>query len=453
MNQEIKKLLECLVKEVNYSSRDAKLTAYTTAVDLLFRNQQLFDYEPEIAFRGFPLEESEEKITLFSKKCLLIIDKLHGAACGGSRYIYRSKGVRVYLFEDGQVLTVTPYSTIDDDGFQLHNDPWSEGLGGVPRTIEAVEDIIDQLNDPDEFTQRIVSEEMINILCSVKEKYKRSYCLEYVLTPSDVNNLSSFSKKVREELWNVIFSVDNWSEDELNLCIDYLLKNEINPLPYQLLSYISKISKSVNNVQQLEELFLNLEQRLCNKIEESVSIDNLFNYFNQQNLESPSYLLLNTTEKVKSVVSEILTQFKDLVENKGLWKQFWNGDSTPRNEHSAQEIFCSVAHSFCKANNIDLSPEANFGNGPVDFKFSSGYHSKVVVEMKLSTNPRIVHGYEKQLEVYKNAESTKHGVLLIIDVGGMGNKYEKVLQLKQEYPLSEVWYVDATRKASASKRI
>ncbi|WP_417699622.1 hypothetical protein [Pseudoalteromonas lipolytica] len=453
MNLEIKKLLECLIEEGYYSSIDAKLTSYTTAVGLLLRNQQLFDYEPKIAYRGFPLEESEEEITFFSKKCLLIIDKLHGAASGGSRYIYRSKGVRVYLFEDGHVLTVTPYSTIDDDGFQLQNDPWYEGYGYIPRTIEGVEDIIDHLNEPNEFTQRVVSEEMINILCNVKEKHKRSYCLEYVLTPLDVNNLSSFSKKFREGLWDVIFSVDDWSEDKLNLCIDYLLRNEINPLPSQLLTYISKISKSVITVQQMEELLLNLEQKLNNKIEDTLNIDNLFNYFSQKNLESPPYRLLNTTESLKSVVNEILTEFKDLVENKGLWKQFWISDSKPRNEHSAQEIFCSIAHSFCKANNIDLSPEANFGNGPVDFKLSSGYHSKVVVEMKLSTNSRIVHGYETQLEVYKSAESTKYGILLIIDVGGIGNKHEKILQLKQEYPLSEVWYVDANRKASASKRI
>ncbi|MEQ3495827.1 hypothetical protein [Vibrio sp. SSH13-20] len=453
MKDVTKELLNCLIHEVSSSSREAKLTAYTVAVELLFRNQQLFDYEPELASRSFPLEGSKEHITYFSKKCLLIIDKLEGAACGGARYIYRSKGSRVYLFEDGQVQTVTPYSTINDEGFHLHNCPWFEGLGGVPKTIEAVEEVVEYLNDPGERTERVVSEVMINILCNIKERYNRSYCLEYIMTPPDVDHLSEFSKNLREELWDVIFSSDEWVEEQKNLCIDYLLKNEIHPLPYQLISYIGKISKASSDKVQFELMLKKLEDRLCKKIDETANVNDLIEYFEKRHNEFLSSAGINTIDGVKKVVNEILIQFKDLVENKGLWKQFWVDKSKPKNESSAQEIFTAVAHSFCKANNIDISPEADFGNGPVDFKFSSGFHSKVLVEVKLSTNSKLVHGYEKQLEVYKKAEGTECGVLLIIDVGGIGRKYEKVTQLKEKCFLSDIWYVDANRKLSASKRI
>lgn len=452
MINEIRNLLECLIQEVGYSSSEAKLKAYTVTIDLLLKNQQLFEYEPEhMTARNLDVN-TKEKITFFNKKSLLFIDRLTGAAGAGKRCVYRSKGVRVFLFEDGHVLIVTPHSIVDRHGLELHNEAWCREE--LLTTIDDVERVVAHLNEPDVEKSRIVSEEMINILCNINAKYKKSYCLEYVLTPPDVNVMSGFSQSVRELLWEVVFSRSNsWGEADSNLCMDFLLKNDINPLPHQLLGYITAISRVTDDKEHLEQLLTNLEKKLCKKIDESVSFENIHDYFKSLYIK-PVYMgELDTTDKVKSVVSDILSQFKDLVENKGLWKQFWNKDWTPKNEKSAQEIFYAVADSFCKANNIDLSPEANFGNGPVDFKFSNGYDAKVVVEMKLSTNPKIVHGYEKQLEVYKAAENTSNGIFLIIDVGQIGGKYEKVLQLKQNFPLSEVWYVNAEYKESASRRI
>ncbi|KKK56045.1 hypothetical protein LCGC14_3068480, partial [marine sediment metagenome] len=126
------------------------------------------------------------------------------------------------------------------------------------------------------------------------------------------------------------------------------------------------------------------------------------------------------------VVNKILSQFQELIENKGLWKELWDESGKPRKEKAAQRLLFSVAYSYCKANNLDLSPEADSGNGPVDFKLSQGSDSKVVIEIKLSTNGSLVHGFEKQLEIYKRADDTDLGIFLIIDVGGIGNKYAQV---------------------------
>ncbi|TNI67279.1 hypothetical protein [Aeromonas media] len=161
--------------------------------------------------------------------------------------------------------------------------------------------------------------------------------------------------------------------------------------------------------------------------------------------------------EVVEVVNKILSQFQDLIENKGLWKELWDEHGKPRKEKASQRLFFSVAYSYCKANNIDLTPEADSGNGPVDFKLSKGFDSKLVVEIKLSTNGSLIHGYEKQLETYKKADDTDLGVFLIIDVGGIGKKYSKVQEIRndciKEYgKASDIWYVDGNQKASASKR-
>ena len=61
------------------------------------------------------------------------------------------------------------------------------------------------------------------------------------------------------------------------------------------------------------------------------------------------------------------------------------------------------------------------GGGPIDFKFSSGYHARVLVEMKRSGGT-VVHGYEKQLEFYKDASQTDFALFVIMDYGDLGNK-------------------------------
>ncbi|MGZ5018535.1 MAG: hypothetical protein ACXV8U_22440 [Methylobacter sp.] len=165
-----------------------------------------------------------------------------------------------------------------------------------------------------------------------------------------------------------------------------------------------------------------------------------------------------TFKELKAVVNEILNQFQDLMENKGLWKELWDDNGKSRKEMAAQRLFFAVAYSYCKANNIDLTPEANAGNGPVDFKLSQGFDSKIVVEVKLSTNDKLVHGYEKQLEIYKRADDTDEGVFLLVDVGRIGNKYAEVQRVRREFledhgKASEIWYVDGTQKTSASKRV
>ncbi|EPC8952576.1 hypothetical protein [Cronobacter sakazakii] len=165
-----------------------------------------------------------------------------------------------------------------------------------------------------------------------------------------------------------------------------------------------------------------------------------------------------TLDDVENLVSDILNQFKDLIENKGLWKEMWADDKKPRKEKAAQRLLFAVAYSYCKANNLDISPEADSGNGPVDFKLSQGFEQKVLVEVKLSSNGKLLHGYEKQLEIYKKGDDTERAFFVIVDIGYIGDKYQKVQQAriaaeKEGRKVSKIIHIDAQQKDSASKRI
>lgn len=159
---------------------------------------------------------------------------------------------------------------------------------------------------------------------------------------------------------------------------------------------------------------------------------------------------------VAVVVEKIIEQFQFLIEDRRLSEELYH-QGKPRIEKAAQRLFFAIAHAYCKANNLDVTPEADTGNGPVDFKVSSGFTGRVLVEIKLSTNSKLLAGYIRQLETYKAAEETTRAFYVVIDVGHMGKKDERLIALKNETakarrPVSPVVFVDGKRRRSASKR-
>ena len=158
---------------------------------------------------------------------------------------------------------------------------------------------------------------------------------------------------------------------------------------------------------------------------------------------------------LRATVLAIIKQFQQLVENNNMWELLWNG-TTPRHERASQLLFFAVATIMCSVNGVDISPETNSGGGPVDFKFSTGFHGRLVVEMKLSKGT-VESGYKNQLEIYKKAAATSAGVFVVMDIGGMGLKLRKIERLRDRaiadgQVASDIIVIDARRKASASKR-
>lgn len=158
---------------------------------------------------------------------------------------------------------------------------------------------------------------------------------------------------------------------------------------------------------------------------------------------------------VEAVVGTIIEQFRFLIEDRRFSEELYH-QGKPRPEIAAQRLFFAVAHAYCKANDLDLTPEAETGNGPVDFKVSAGFVGRVVVEIKLSRNPKLVDGYTKQLETYKTAEETMSGLYVIVDVGHMGRKDQRLLAVKNAATArgestSPIHFIDGSRKTSASK--
>lgn len=168
--------------------------------------------------------------------------------------------------------------------------------------------------------------------------------------------------------------------------------------------------------------------------------------------------LAPSADDVMQVVLEICRQFAFLVDTGGLSVLLYRDDELPRRESFAQKLFYGIAFAYCKANDLDISPETNAGRGSVDFKFSHGARVKVVVEVKLTSNQDLSHGLEVQVEEYARAEQTDQRVYLVIDVDktGAAARLERFRELVEEFRTSGrsipvVMHADGRRKASASE--
>ena len=164
-----------------------------------------------------------------------------------------------------------------------------------------------------------------------------------------------------------------------------------------------------------------------------------------------------TLDEIQGIVQTIIEQFRDLIENNGLNIHLYDASGKRLHERYSQRLFFSVADSYCKANNIDLSPEPNAGSGPVDFKFSKGYEYRILVEIKLSSNTQVVHGYEKQLPTYEKSEKTNRSAYVIIRVAKSQSSIKMVQKLHDKAvrggkKVPRVFVIDGRRKAPASKR-
>lgn len=160
--------------------------------------------------------------------------------------------------------------------------------------------------------------------------------------------------------------------------------------------------------------------------------------------------------QVLELVIVICNHFRRLVENNGLNRLFYDDQSNLRRETFAQLLFYGIADSYCEANNLDLSRESNAGRGPVDFKVSRGYSSRVTVEVKYSSNPHLRNGFTTQLPIYNEADRTDSSVYLIIRTTESTAVIESVRDLRQQATqqgnrVPEIIVVDGRLHPSASR--
>ncbi len=157
-------------------------------------------------------------------------------------------------------------------------------------------------------------------------------------------------------------------------------------------------------------------------------------------------------------VKELVEHFRWAVEDRAIWKSFWSG-TRARTEPQIQDLFHLAILMTCKTFDIDVTPEANSGPGPVDFKFSSGWSKRALVELKFAKSSSFWANLEQQTPAYLKADDISCGYFVVIQ--HEDRHCDKQFTDKVEATIAKVGVdagrsyeavlVDARKRPSASK--
>ena len=244
-----------------------------------------------------------------------------------------------------------------------------------------------------------------------------------------------------------------------------------NVFDYNLKSDIDKNKKKI-----MEDIIENNRAEILNKFlddgkvytaydlsEDKENVNNIYELAYQFYNDNKDYLLNkkddNSVMPVK-MVAEILIQYLQMVvkDKKGYVFLMTNGNkfiSEPKISKFVHILFESRIKDA--GFNVDISPETNAGNGPVDFKISRG-DDKILIENKISSNTKLLECIDenKQIHTYLKQEECKDAYLVVFinkesDVDKINLLIKKASEYKDKYNIY-IKDVDCIKRESASHR-
>jgi hypothetical protein len=163
---------------------------------------------------------------------------------------------------------------------------------------------------------------------------------------------------------------------------------------------------------------------------------------------------LTERQRVDAAIAETLSHLKQSIQFNRLSDCLYDDSGKPRKELISQRILYAVAAIFSRLYKVSISREPNAGAGAVDFHFSVGHENRILLELKLSTHPRLVDAYREQLPAYGEAEGVNRLLLVVMRVSEDETFLSKLKQAMIDHRNRQidVIIIDAVRKPTASKR-
>lgn len=312
------------------------------------------------------------------------------------------------------------------------------------------------------FTERIAKEREVKNLVKFETATKEYWLPKH---PSKKNPLIFLPHELLRDLpvalsWEGIdhvVSVNQELRNRLNQMIGTAWKDKITKKELRDIIFRDK-----TNIEDLVKAYKNSNAKHYDFEKDPIG-EVVWYHLGKQFAEANKFGLILSTltiDGLQDLVREIVMQFKKSIEQNGLKEHLYVKERfkyKARHERYSQLLFYAVADVSCQYNNLDLSREPNAGNGPVDFKLSRGYNARVLVEIKLSSNTKLIQGFKKQLPAYQDSESTKRSIYVVLRVTRQDNQIKELLKLRDELVKSgqtvpEIIVIDARLTPSASRR-
>jgi len=156
-------------------------------------------------------------------------------------------------------------------------------------------------------------------------------------------------------------------------------------------------------------------------------------------------------------VAALLDKWRTEIEDRRGWELLWDGDH-PRDERTAQISFNQTAGPLARQlGSAIMVREPETGRGPVDFEFSNGVQTTVLVEFK-RMDGALRHGLMVQLPEYLRASGADSAFLVCIGFAEQDKvRYERFVEdsvqdWQRNHPMIflHTVFVDARRRTGAS---
>lgn len=323
---------------------------------------------------------------------------------------------------------------------------------GADRLSDMIATLV--LSDIEQYTLRINSE--LNI---TRQSYPNYIFDEtgFLINPFRKNHLLL----VPVDILHALPVAESWEDIDTVVLKNQVLRNEIN-------HDIGKLWRDYSTQERKEylreEVFKDSET--CKRILEDYKATNVAPFDPQRELnylleklkqffdhEEHNWKIENKDISSYPIAIKILDVLKHWIENNKGWELILKADSRSR-EKVVQRYIHLAAQSFVEANNLDVSCEPNEGKGAVDFKISRG-QDITLIEVKLSSNNKYIHGFKEQIFEYAEAEKTNKLIYVFIDLGNPCKK-EKLKKVRDEmydkgYYVPTLYIINSAIQESASK--
>ena len=295
----------------------------------------------------------------------------------------------------------------------------------------------------------------------------KQYILPYYYEKNDFIILTPKDILTKDETWiNYIDMIHNFEEIP-NATANEQLRGEINNYFYSKLprnkeanknERFDAINSTLRKFPELIDWYINYKEKTGSNAVINSSLKVFESDLVYRRHFSKLIQLLNDTTKFYAITENTKDEthnkiqfFKDVIENKGGHRYFYDSKNKPiRRESDVHILFRLVWHNTAS----DVSREVNDGRGPADYKISRGVADKTLVEFKLASNSKLKQNLEHQLAIYAMASDAKSGFKVIIYFSE--EEYARVLRILKELKMENdpnIILVDACsdNKPSASK--
>lgn len=162
-------------------------------------------------------------------------------------------------------------------------------------------------------------------------------------------------------------------------------------------------------------------------------------------IQKQSSFSYNEQESLHANIRNIIGDFKNIIETKGMWKLMWHKDKCLPEKYF-QQLLLLHKYDDLRCYAIDSYIEPDIGNGRPDCIFAKD-GKEIIMELKLSTNNKVTSGYETQYQLYKNTINA-NGFYVI---GQNDDKKDKdIATLKKQK--DDVIVIDIQQQTSPSHR-